>query len=148
MLRGSCLCGGVRFRVSGSVLEMGNCHCSQCRKAYGTAFGTVAVVARADFSYLPGQDLIVPFKATERVTRYHCRRCGSPLPICEDWDSLVGIPAGLLDDDPRCKPSSHIFVGSKAPWHDISDALLQHEAWPPGEDMNYRAKSLKGEGLS
>jgi hypothetical protein len=33
-----------------------------------------------------------------------------------------------LDNDPQM----HIFVGSKAPWHEIADALLRHEAYPPG----------------
>jgi hypothetical protein len=146
MLRGSCLCGGVRFEVRGAVHEMGNCHCAQFRKAYGSAFGTIAVVSRDDFAYTSGRELIASFKATERVTRYHCRNCGSPLPICEDWDTLVGIPAGLLDDDPGCKPSSHIFVGSKAPWWDIADEQPQFEAWPPAQDMNERAKKLRGEG--
>ena len=143
MLRGSCLCGSVRFEINGQVKEMSNCHCSQCRKAYGSAFGTIAVVAKDDFSYTTGQEFIASFNATERVTRYHCRNCGSPLPIREDWDRLVGVPAGLLDDDPGTKPSSHIFVGSKAPWWVITDALMQHESWPPGEDMNERAKILK-----
>jgi len=144
MLRGSCLCGGVRFEVHGAVREIGNCHCSQCRKAYGSAFGTVAVVSKADFSYTLGQELIAAFKATARVTRYHCRKCGSPLPMCEEWDSLVGIPAGLLDDDPKCKPSSHIFTASKALWWDITDRQPQFEAWPPDQDMNERARLLKG----
>jgi hypothetical protein len=106
---------------------MGNCHCSQCRKAYGSAFGTVAVVSTTAFRYTKGQDLIVAFKMSARVTRYHCRICGSPLPLCEPWDPLVGIPAGLLDDDPKCKPSSHVFVGSKATWWDITDQQPQYE---------------------
>jgi hypothetical protein len=94
----------VQFEVNGTVQEMGNCHCSQCRKAYGAAFGTVAVVSATDFTYTSGKELIASFKATARVTRYHCKNCGSPLPIYEEWDSLVGIPAGLMDDDPGCKP--------------------------------------------
>jgi hypothetical protein len=89
MLRGSCLCGGVHFEVQGTVHEMGNCHCTQCRKAYGSAFGTIAVVSRDGFSYTSGLELIVSFKSTERVTRYHCRNCGSP----SWWD--------IADEQPR-----------------------------------------------
>lgn len=143
MIRGGCLCGGVRFEIRGQVLDLGNCHCSECRKAYGAAFGTVAVVARRDFSYVQGEELIERFHQSERVNRYFCSRCGSPLPMVEDWDPLVGVPAGLLDDDPVARISSHIFVGSKAPWYEISDDLPQHETWAPDEDMNERAESLK-----
>ena len=44
----------------------------------------------------------------------------------------VGLALGLLDDDPGGRPTCHVFVGSKAPWHDITDNLPQHEAFPPG----------------
>ncbi len=145
MIQGSCLCGSIRFEVRGPVHEMGNCHCPECRKKYGSAFGTIAVVSKTDFSYKSGQELIGNYKVSERVTLYHCKRCGSPLPLCEEWDSLVGIPAGLLDDDPGCKPSSHIFVGTKAVWWDITDTQPQFEGWPPGQDMNERAKHIRGD---
>lgn len=41
---------------------------------------------------------------------------------------MVDLAVGTLDDDPGVKPALHIFVGSKAPWFDISDGLPQHEA--------------------
>jgi hypothetical protein len=64
--------------------------------------------------------------------------CGSPLPVKEDWDPLVGIPAGLLDDDPIIKPTEHIFVGSKAPWWQITDNVPQFEEWSDGSDPEKR----------
>ena len=143
MIRGSCLCGGVRFEVRGPVQAMGNCHCSQCRKAYGSAFGTIAVVAATDFAYTAGEELIASWKQSERVTRTFCRHCGSRLPIAEPWDPLVGIPAGLLDDDPGVRPGSHIFVASKAPWWEITDAAPQHSEWEPGVDFNERFKQIR-----
>jgi hypothetical protein len=39
---------------------------------------------------------------------------------------------GALDDDPGVRPREHIFVGSKAPWDEITDALPQHGEMPPG----------------
>jgi hypothetical protein len=144
MLTGACLCGAVRFQVAGPVLQLHNCHCSECRKAYGAAFGTVAVVEAKHFAYLSGADLIGAYKQSERVTRYWCKQCGSRLPIAEPWDPLVGIPAGLLEGDPGRRPDFHIFVGSKAPWWTITDKAPQYEAWKPGEDLNERAEDLKG----
>jgi hypothetical protein len=41
---------------------------------------------------------------------------------------IKGSCLGTLDDDPGVRPSLHLFVGSKAPWHDIADALPQHAA--------------------
>jgi len=42
-----------------------------------------------------------------------------------------GFPLGTLDTDPGVKATRHVFVGSKAPWHDITDDLPQYEELPP-----------------
>jgi hypothetical protein len=42
----------------------------------------------------------------------------------------VVAPCGSLDDDPGIPVASHIFVGSKAPWYDITDGTRQWEALP------------------
>jgi hypothetical protein len=109
---------------------MSNCHCGRCRKAYGSAFGTIAVVAAEDFTYTSGEELIVSFPGG-RVPRPFCRHCGSRLPLAVEGDPLVGIPAGLLDDDPGCRPTVDIFTTSKAPWWEIPEGTRQHAAWPP-----------------
>lgn len=113
MIRGSCLCGKVTFLVSGAVRESSNCHCSQCRKAYGTAFGSIAVCRQEGFEYVTGTELISSYMQTPDVTRRFCSNCGSNLPIREDGDPFVRIPAGLLDDDPGFKSSEHIYVGGR-----------------------------------
>ncbi len=33
--------------------------------------------------------------------------------------------------DPAVRPEAHIFVGSKAPWYDITDGLPLFDEWPP-----------------
>ena len=143
MIYGNCLCGEVRFQVDGPVRELSHCHCSQCRKAYGSAFGTITIVEARHFSYLAGNEFIASFKQSERVTRYFCRKCGSRLPIAESWDPLVGIPAGLLEGDLGKIPSAHIFVGSKASWWEITDSAPQHREWKSGEDFNERFAEIK-----
>jgi len=44
---------------------------------------------------------------------------------------IVIVPMGSLDDDPGIRPSEHIWVGSKAPWHEISDELPRFDEGPP-----------------
>ena len=131
MIKGTCLCRKVKFVVDGQISGMCNCHCTECRKTYGSAFGTVAICSRDDFRYISGEELILSYKQTERVTRYFCKECGSPLTLVEDWDPKVGIPAGLLDDDPGVVPSGHIFVSCKALWWEITDDKPQYNEWPP-----------------
>lgn len=142
MIKGSCLCGEVAFEVNGSAIDMTSCHCSRCRKAYGSAFGTILVVKRDDFSYLQGTDFVTSYQSSERVNRPFCSNCGSRLPIVEEWDPLVGIPAGLLDGDPGIKNSSQLFAGSKASWLNFNDKSPQFEEWGPTSDMNERFESM------
>ena len=47
MRTGSCLCGAVRFEVSGDLPDIQACQCRSCRKASGTAFVAVLPIAKA-----------------------------------------------------------------------------------------------------
>jgi len=127
VLRGGCLCGSVRYEVRGPVKRIVHCHCSMCRKAHGAAFGSYAIVSAADFSVTAGQDEIAAYESSPGVRRTFCRRCGSTLQFKNaKRPQSVELAAGTLDDDPGVKPALHIFVGSKAPWFDITDGLPQH----------------------
>jgi hypothetical protein len=130
MLRGSCLCGKVSYEISGKLSGALNCHCSMCRKAHGAAFRSRARVNAADFKWIKGEDLITWFESSPGTQRGFCSRCGSPLLSRFDNKSSYGLPLGALDDDPGVKPLMHVYVASKAPWHDITDALPQFDALP------------------
>jgi hypothetical protein len=130
MIRGSCLCGGVKFEISRVVGPFELCHCIRCRKANGSAFVSFLGVNRADFRLVQGGDLIETFEAPVRETppayRTHfCGRCGSPVPDAHGDSPWMEVPAGLLDDDPQLRPDRHIFVDLKSPWFNITDDLPQ-----------------------
>ena len=142
MLRGSCLCGGIRFEISGPLLRPSNCHCSMCRRQHGAAFRSSARVHAADFKWLAGGDLVRFYEASPGTYRGFCSVCGSP--ILNKFDersrsaqtrpdpvSHFRIALATLDDDPGVRPQSHIFVASKAAWFDITDDLPQHATTPP-----------------
>jgi hypothetical protein len=61
-----------------------------------------------------------------------CGRCGSFVPRVVAGRNAAVVPVGSLDGDPGIRPTAHIFVGSKAPWFEISDATPQFEAMPAG----------------
>ena len=44
---------------------------------------------------------------------------------------VVVIPVGSIDGDVAGRPRVHIFVASKAPWHEIPDGLPQHPESAP-----------------
>ena len=61
LLAGECLCGDVSYRVEDSFLYAMNCHCSQCRKATGSAFKPFAGIERSKFSVIKGRDALLRF---------------------------------------------------------------------------------------
>jgi hypothetical protein len=131
-LRGSCLCGGVRYEITGALTGALNCHCSMCRKAHGAAFRSRARVAAKDFRWVEGEDLVTYYESSPGNHRGFCRVCGTALLSRFDQDaSQYGLPLGALDDDPGVKPQMHVFVASKAPWFEITDQLPQFDSLPP-----------------
>ena len=131
MTRGSCLCGSVAFEVTDQI-ELRNCHCSRCRKARGAAYAVNLFAPAGSFRWLRGEDLVVNYRLPNaRFGNSFCRICGSPMPRALPIRDVVLIPAGSLDDDPKIRTSSHIFVESKAPWHEITDDLPQVPEAPP-----------------
>ncbi len=123
-VKGSCLCGGVRYEVTGPLGRVVNCHCSMCRKATGAAFRTRARVESGAFRWLAGEELVSQYASSPGERRTFCRVCGATLPtFFLDRPGEIGLPLGTLDDDPGVKPSAHVFVDSKAPWWEITDDL-------------------------
>jgi hypothetical protein len=102
-----------------------------CRKAHGAAFGTYAAGRAADFRIVSGEDRITRYRSSPGIVRTFCARCGSTLHgLSESKPEIVDIVLGALDDDPGIRPGCHIFVGSKAPWLEITDRLPQHATRP------------------
>ena len=140
-LRGSCLCGGIRFEITGPLIGASNCHCSMCRKQHGAAFRSRARVAAADFRFLAGEHLVKFYESPRGYMRGFCRDCGSPIlnKAGPNWQAPAafpvtapqyGIPLAILDNPPL-RPELHCFVASKAPWFEITDGLPQYPDYPP-----------------
>ena len=127
MIDGGCLCGGVRFRLTGKLGPAGYCHCKQCQRASGSAFAANAPVRTAYFQLTAGADLVSEYESSRGKFRAFCRRCGSPVYSRRDTEpELRRIRLGTLDGDPERRPLAHVWVASKAPWHAITDALPQY----------------------
>lgn len=125
MLAGECLCGAVRYSVEDSFAYALNCHCSQCRKATGSAFKPFGGIERSKLSIAKGADSLMTF-GDDHAHDVHCSRCGSLLYSVVREGRYVHVTLGTLIDEPSIRPSAHIFVGSKAAWYTITDQLPQH----------------------
>jgi hypothetical protein len=125
-VRGGCLCQAVRWRVD-EVSPLAHCHCSVCRKAHGTAFATFMAAPLVEFE--AGESALTIFESSPGFKRAFCSHCGSMVPgVAPDGHCFV--PAGGFIDDPGVTAKIHLFVPSKAPWHEITDGLRQFDAFP------------------
>jgi hypothetical protein len=126
MLSGKCFCGAVRYAVADDFVYAANCHCSNCRRTTGSAFKPFAGIERDKLTLMRGQDDLMIY-GDEEGNNTHCKRCGSLLYSVVRAGAYVHVAMGTLVDDPTIRPNKHIFVGSKAPWFEITDDLPQFE---------------------
>ncbi|AOB33183.1 aldehyde-activating protein [Bordetella sp. H567] len=129
-LSGSCLCGQVRYTVEDRFEYAMNCHCSQCRRATGSAFKAFAGIALGRLALVPGTARTMIHGDPTATHDVHCGTCGSLLYSVVRDGAYAHVAMGTLVDTPSIRPSMHIFVGSKAGWYEITDGLPQHEGLP------------------
>jgi hypothetical protein len=125
-LAGKCLCGTVHYAVADEFVYAANCHCSNCRRATGSAFKPFAGIERDKLQVTRGEDKLMIF-GDETGNDVRCRSCGSFLYSVVRNGAFVHVAMGTLVDDPTIRPTKHIFVGSKAAWFAITDGLPQYE---------------------
>jgi hypothetical protein len=126
LLAGRCECGAVRYEVANAFLYAANCHCSRCRAATGSAFKSFAGIEREKLEVTEGGDALLVV-GDEQLNDTRCATCGSLLFSVVRDGAYVHVAMGSLVDAPSIRPSSHIYVGSKAPWFEITDDLPQFE---------------------
>ncbi len=128
MLVGECECGAVRFVVPDAFLYAANCHCSRCRAATGSAFKPFAGIERDKLTLERGADSL-KIVGEDDANDTRCASCGSLLySVVRDGD-FVHVALGSVRTAPSIRPTHHIFVGSKAGWFTITDALPQFEEY-------------------
>ena len=117
-INGSCLCGSVRYTISGPITSMGHCHCKMCQHYHGTAYSTYAMLPRSAFKITGGEQSLKVFRSSDPVERAFCGACGSPISYTHA-------------DSKDCPPQYHIFVADKVAWLEITDNLPQYPGFPP-----------------
>ena len=127
-LSGRCECGAVRYRVADEFRYSLNCHCSNCRAGTGTAFKSFAGIEREKLEVTQGAAALLVW-GDDKDNHTRCAACGGFLFSVVRDGAYVHVALGSLEDEPSIRPEAHIFVGSKAPWYEITDDLPQHEEY-------------------
>lgn len=118
-LRGGCLCGAVRYEISGPALTVAACHCTSCRRHSGAAYSVNLIVPTKAMT-VTGP--LAAFSDTDTesgvpLAREHCRACGTPIrSIPGSSPKIVAVKAGTLDEPQSFAPRMHLFTQSALPW--------------------------------
>ncbi len=124
MYTGSCLCGGIQYEIDGELEPIQICHCSQCRKAQGSAIVTNIPVAVSAFTLQAGEELLSSYESSPGKQRVFCKVCGSPIYSKRvDLPEVLRVRAGTIDGELRTRPAAHFHVGSRANWYALNDSL-------------------------
>ena len=141
-LTGRCLCEAISYEIDGPLGPIFNCHCSKCRRWHGAAFRTRASIKKSQFTWVTGEHLLSRFNSSDNVVKTFCSVCGSNLMSFYENDlNLVGVPLGGLEHHPGSAPIANIFIGSKAPWYELTNGLPQYQEWPISESNVRETKS-------
>lgn len=131
VLKGSCLCGAVKYTATGEPQRFYHCHCSRCRKVTGTGHAS-NLFLRGSLEWNSGEDQVADFRLpeAERFANSFCRTCGGRLPRFVEKISMVFIPAGSLDDEPGFEPQARIFTSSRTLWSCTAVELPEFPEYP------------------
>ena len=115
---GQCLCGTVKYSITGEVAGFHICYCARCRHATGSAHASNIFTPIASLTWLSGKDNIQRYDLPEaaRFGKQFCKTCGSAVPYPNRAGTMVVVPAGTLNAEPGLEPDDKIFCSSRARW--------------------------------
>lgn len=129
-LQGQCSCGHVRFTVENTFEYAFFCHCSRCRIRTGSAFAAIAGIGIDKVQVTAGSDdLLIEGECSDGYGA-RCSRCYVFLFAAVRERQYMHVSLGVLEGSPNRLPDHHIYVGSKAPWFQITDELPQYDELP------------------
>jgi len=128
---GGCLCGAVRYEITGAVSNPCFCHCTTCRRATGAPMVPWGTFAREAVRIVHGR--LSEFRSSAQVARGFCAHCGTSLTYRHEARAgEIDVTLSTLDDPTVLPPPMHVWVKDRLPWVAIGDDLPQLPAGTAG----------------
>ncbi|HET8729381.1 MAG TPA: GFA family protein [Alphaproteobacteria bacterium] len=120
---GGCLCGAVRYRVTGPMRDVIDCHCRMCLRTHGHV-GAYSSTALPNLQLTESRGLKW-YRSSDKARRGFCRECGASLFWHADPGTSISIAAGTIDPPTGLKTVRHIYLADKGDYYEITDGLEQ-----------------------
>lgn len=119
---GGCLCGSIRYRVTGQPVALTLCHCRSCRLACGAPSVAWTILRTEDFTYLSEKP--IGFRSSPSVVRTFCGACGTSLTYQrESWPDTIDVMTATLDTPDEFPPAKEIWVEQKLAWEPLNENI-------------------------
>lgn len=126
---GGCLCGAIRYEVSGPALQTSYCHCTDCRKASGAPAAAWTFFKFGSLKWNGERPKILKFAGRERS---FCGECGSPLMFFDpSLPDFFEMNTCTLDNPAPHVPIDQCWVSDELPWASGLAALPRFEFTSP-----------------
>lgn len=131
MVKGSCLCGNIKYQVEIDPGKILNCHCKFCRKAHGADYATMAIVDASTLKMECGNEFLKEHKSGAGGYRAFCSECGTRLMnYGPDKITFFCVAISTIDTPLNVKPVAHINTESKAAWCTPCEGVPQFTGFP------------------
>ncbi len=126
---GGCLCGAIRYEVSGHPLQTSFCHCEDCRKASGAPAAAWTFFPPDALRWTKGAPRKVCF--AERI-RFFCGDCGSPLLFVDPaLPEFTEVNTCSLDHPENFPPVDQCWMADALPWMSSLGELPRFDSTSP-----------------
>ena len=132
ILKGSCLCGGLRFEASAEPVIQGFCQCLDCRKVSSGRYPAMGFPEQAVKVTGERRTYAKTGDSGKKIYRNFCPTCGGM--VFDTGEAFAGITivnAAMLDDPEQFKPQSVIYARSAISWDHMNPALPKFPTMPP-----------------
>ena len=133
-LTGSCQCRAVRYQCIVAPRSIYACHCTECQRQSGSAFGTSMLVPREGFSFTSGEpkSWTRSSDSGRKIECQFCSDCGTRLVhLPQHSPGMAIVRGGTLDDTTWVRLAGHIWTRSKQPWFEVPAGSVVYEQQPP-----------------
>jgi hypothetical protein len=121
---GGCLCGAIRYRVTGPPQSTSLCHCASCRRATGGPSLAWAIFDEDKVEIVAGTLAIYP--SSPGVERGFCAACGTSLTYARaNRPGLFDVTTASLDEPEAFPPTKEIWTEERLSWEAANPALPQ-----------------------